>query len=105
MKNKLLDRLVPHGPPLLRRIALAEILGRPPVAVERRKKMMPERPGQARGPGPARGGGGIHGEVPSPSGSGVLPALPTDLLSDAAQSMGGSITIDTFDPDEEETIG
>lgn len=49
MNRKLIDRILPRGPELLRRLALAEVLGPPPTSAQRKKQM----DGRERGP---RGG-------------------------------------------------
>ena len=46
MKRSLLEQVLPKGPELLRRLALAEVLGPPPSAAQRREELQ----GNSRGP-------------------------------------------------------
>lgn len=66
MNTRLLDRILPKGTELLRRLALAEVLGPPPSSVTRREQMhggghhgptgAPSPPGAPKPPGPGREG-------------------------------------------------
>ncbi len=48
MGNRLLDRILPRGPELLRRLALAEVLGPPPIATRRREAQLEARRAEAQ---------------------------------------------------------
>ncbi len=53
MGHPLLDRILPRGPELLRRIALAEVLGPPPGSVKRREEQRERERAERGAPAPA----------------------------------------------------